>query len=154
MQTAPNASTDGRITGFFRHDQATNPKHDSSNAKNANTGGGTLINMGPYAETRIKDLELMQGKVSLSGILVNIGEDSLIIDDGTGQATIIVDPEKAAEFALNTLVRVLGIKASHGDAAISAEIIQDLTGIDKYLYNNIRNKLLDEKKEDETQQED
>tara|TARA_Y100000310_G_C20454118_1_gene702202 strand:- start:552 stop:881 length:330 start_codon:yes stop_codon:yes gene_type:complete len=104
----------------------------------------------PYSEVQIKNLS-DEDKISLSGILVNVTGSSFVLDDGTGQVTVLGDENQIKELKPNSFLRVMGMKIPSQDNTMNAEIIQDLSGIDKYLYNKVRNALFNGKKEEQSE---
>ena len=103
--------------------------------------------MKPYKEVQVENLTESDDKVSLSGILVSTAGSSFVMDDGTGQVIVLSDEEQVSRLKTNSFLRVMGMKLPSQENTVNAEIIQDLLGIDKYLYNKVRKAILNGKKE-------
>ena len=94
----------------------------------------------PYKEKLIKELSEYDINVAISGIIVNRGKNTFILDDGTSQVSIY--SENIPDYAY---VRVFGrVIPFENDLEIQAQIIQDLSLIDKDLYNKYK-KFLNQK---------
>jgi len=88
----------------------------------------------PYKEKLINDITLEDSKVAVSGVVVSRGEGSFLIDDGTGQ--IVINSENAPNFEY---IRVFGnVMDFNGTIVINADIMQDLSRIDKKIYKRIK----------------
>lgn len=83
-----------------------------------------------YKETFIKDLK-ENSKVSISGFIVEKNENSIIIDDTTGNLPVIIQ----TDLNLNDFVRVFGLYSNN---QLQAYIIQDLNNVNKNIYNKIK----------------
>ena len=86
-----------------------------------------------FVERTIQSLKREDMKVAVSGIVVDKGNSSFMIDDGSGQAGIIYE----GEIENGKYVRVFGRLANFENKEIAAEFIQDLDGIDKKLHRKI-----------------
>jgi len=85
----------------------------------------------PYREKEIKNISKKDILISVSGVVVNKGESSFMIDDGSGQVAVLYDKSVNE----GDYVRVLGMVI--GDGEIKAEIVQDLNKIDKKLHRKV-----------------
>ena len=86
----------------------------------------------PFKPKRISEIQ-SGDKVSVVGTVVDVGNNEFILDDGTGQATVMFDsmPEP------NRIYRVFG-KAYVGDSvSIRADIIQPMDKLNIPLYKKI-----------------
>ncbi|AJF62612.1 MAG: hypothetical protein QT11_C0001G0469 [archaeon GW2011_AR20] len=83
-----------------------------------------------YKETFINKLE-NNSKVSISGFIIEKNENSIIVDDNTGTLPIIIQ----TTLSLNTFVRVFGY---YNNGQLQGNLIQDLTQINKQLYNKVK----------------
>ncbi len=90
----------------------------------------------PFKEKKINEITQDDIKVRFVGMVIEKGEDVLVVDDGTGQ--VKVSAENAGSFGINSNVRVFGrVIPVEGGVEISAEIVQDMTGADIGLYRRI-----------------
>lgn len=108
--------------------------------------------MKPYIDSQI--VNLTDEKVTITGLLVSKSETSFVLDDGTGQLTVLSSPEAVEPLPINCFLRIYGTKIGSQEGTINAEIIQNLSGIDKYLYNQVRNTILNGKKEGEQKEQE
>jgi len=83
-----------------------------------------------YKETFINKLE-NNSKVSISGFIIEKNENSIIVDDNTGTLPIVIQ----TTLSLNTFVRVFGY---YNNGQLQGNLIQDLTQINKQLYNKVK----------------
>ena len=83
-----------------------------------------------YKETSINKLE-DNSKVSISGFIIEKNENSIIVDDNTGTLPIVIQ----TTLSLNTFVRVFGY---YNNGQLQGNLIQDLTQINKQLYNKVK----------------
>jgi len=91
-----------------------------------------------YKESFIKDLNLNSPKITISGLIVSKEENYLMIDDNTG----IVQVEIENDLNVNDYARVFGILMEfNGKKVLKGEIIQDLSKVNKKLYQKIRDLL-------------
>ncbi|SRR3989344_1855851 len=92
----------------------------------------------PFIEKNIKDLDIKDIKVSISGIIIDKTENSVILEDGTGQINVSIE----TELPVNSYVRVLGRVLPYDDSLeVHGEIIQDFSKIDKLLYKKVKSLL-------------
>ena len=95
------------------------------------------IQIKPFAEKFVKDLKIEDLKVAVSGIIVNRTENSFLLDDGTGQIRVIGENLPVYEY-----VRIFGNLTNLDEGLVlQAEIVQDLSKIDKNLHKKIKSML-------------
>ena len=91
----------------------------------------------PFAEKFVKDLKAEDLKVAVSGVIVNKSENSFLLDDGTGQIRVISENVPNYEYT-----KVFGNLSNLEEGLVlQAEIVQDLSKIDKNLYKKIKSML-------------
>lgn len=83
-----------------------------------------------YRETFINELK-ESSKVSISGFIVQKNENSIVIDDNTGTLPVIIQ----TNLELNKFVRVFGYFSNN---QLQADLIQDLSDVNKQLYNRVK----------------
>ncbi len=94
-----------------------------------------------YIEKDIKDICKEDFNVSVTGVIVNKGTNSFILDDKTGQIQVITEDNN---FELNTFVRVFArVVPLEEGIQLHSIAVQDLSKIDKFLYNKIKRLLHD-----------
>lgn len=92
----------------------------------------------PYVEKNIKDLDKQDIKIAISGIIINKEEESLILDDGTGQINVYI----STDLPINTYIRILGrLLPFENGFELQGDIIQDFSKIDKLLYRKVKSLL-------------
>lgn len=97
-----------------------------------------MIYREPYREKYIKDLDGEDSFVSISGIIVSKDDNNVILDDNTGRISVNINIGKVGQF-----VRVFGrILPFEEGIQIQGEVLQDLSEMDKFLYNKVRELLL------------
>ena len=88
-----------------------------------------------YRESFIKDLNLENNKVSVSGFVVSKDANSLVIDDKTGILQIDIENE----LNLNDYARAFGNLIKVDDKLIlKCDFIQNLNEINKELHGKIK----------------
>jgi RNase P/RNase MRP subunit p29 len=85
-----------------------------------------------FVERFIKNIN--EPRVSISGTVVSVDENGFVLDDKTGQ--IVVFSNKKVE--QGRYVRVFGNYLGEG---VKAEVIQDLSSVDKELHRKIIEKM-------------
>ena len=96
--------------------------------------------MTSFVEKRIKNLTSEDSLVAVSGIVVNLGSKSFMIDDGTGQAGIYFENYNLEE---GNYVRVFGrISKVNDSVEVQANFVQTLDDMDKNFHRQIIEKLL------------
>ncbi len=86
-----------------------------------------------FTERLIKDLNRDDLKVAVSGVVVDKGERSFMIDDGTGQVGVFFE----GNIENGRYVRVFGRLVNLDSKEIEAEFVQDLNKIDKKLHRRV-----------------
>jgi len=92
----------------------------------------------PFIEKNINNLDIKDIKVAISGLIIDKANDSIILDDGTGQVKVNID----TNLEINSYARVFGRVLPYEDGLeIYGEIIQDFSKIDKLLYKKVKSLL-------------
>lgn len=92
----------------------------------------------PFIEKNINDINDNDTYIAISGMVINKGENSFMLDDGTGQIPVVMEFNTLTDF-----VRVFGrIAVNENGYYLEGEIIQDLSKIDKFLYKKVKQLLL------------
>ncbi len=90
----------------------------------------------PFKEIEIKDLDKGDIKISVTGILVSKNENSLVMDDGTGNVLVFID----TPLEVNSFCKVFGtVLPQEEGLAIQGQVIQDLSSVNQDLYKKMRN---------------
>jgi len=90
----------------------------------------------PYIEKQISSINAKDINLAISGIAISKTGSSFVIDDGTGQLAVLANDLEIIE---NKYIRVFGILISHENGfELQADIIQDLSKIDTFLYNKVK----------------
>ncbi|MEK6909675.1 MAG: hypothetical protein AABW61_01200 [Candidatus Aenigmatarchaeota archaeon] len=84
-----------------------------------------------YIPKQISEVKPTDSRVSLIGNVVNVGENSFILDDGTGKIEVI--SEMPVE--RNKLFRVF---CSVIDEKLKADVVQDMEGLDLNLFKKVK----------------
>ncbi len=84
----------------------------------------------PYKETFVNELK-ENSKVAVSGFIIEKNENSIVINDSTGNLPIIIQ----TNLGLNTFVRIFGY---YSNGSLQANFIQDLNNINKQIYNKAK----------------
>lgn len=84
----------------------------------------------PYKETFINELH-ENSKVSISGFIVDKKENSIVVNDNTGNLAVIIQ----TNINLNSFVRIFGYYINN---ELQAHLIQDLSDTNKQLYNKVK----------------
>lgn len=92
-----------------------------------------------FIERAIGNLKKEDLKVAVSGVVVDKGKRSFMIDDGTGRAGVFFE----GEITNGKYVRVFGRLVNFENKEIAAEFIQDLDKIDKRLHKKLLEMLAD-----------
>ncbi|MEK6835919.1 MAG: hypothetical protein AABX55_02755 [Nanoarchaeota archaeon] len=90
--------------------------------------------MQAYQEKFIKDLTKQDTKVAVSGFIVDKNNNSIIVDDNTGSIPVIIE----TNLNLNNFVRVFGTLIYSNEPQLQAHLIQDLTNVNKQLYQKVK----------------
>ena len=141
MQSVQNVITTKHIIGLFKLGLEMKPRQGSLNVQNVVTGGGLMTENRTYIEKKINQLTEKDLNVSISGIIVDKGPNSFVLDDKTDQIQVIAEN---IEFEPNSFVRVLArVVPLEEGIQLHAVAVQNFSKIDKFLYNKIRNLLHD-----------
>lgn len=91
----------------------------------------------------IQDIRVEDKRVSIAGIVVEKREAELVIDDGTGQATVIFDnPGWLEGVQIGSVVKVMGMPMeAEGGMEIHANLLQRAGGLDLKLYQRAMEEL-------------
>lgn len=94
----------------------------------------------PAVSKKIEDIEPEEDiRVRILGTVLEIKEDSAIIDDGSKSVEAFFDQEELETMEENQRVRVLGRVLPTPDSfEIQAEIVQDMSDLNLELYNKVK----------------
>ena len=92
-----------------------------------------------FIERTINSLKKEDLKVAVSGVVVDKGKSSFMIDDGTGRAGVFFE----GNILDAKYVRVFGRLVNFENKEIEAEFIQDLDKIDKRLHKKLLEMFVD-----------
>ena len=92
----------------------------------------------PTSEKSISEITPEDIRVGIIGTVIDVSDDKIMIDDGTGTIEVILDEENLKKVSQGKLVRIIGRVASDGGMKINGEIVQDFSGFDIELYNKIK----------------
>lgn len=84
-----------------------------------------------YATKQISEVSPRDSRVSIIGNVVNVGENSFILDDGTGKIEVISE----IPVERNKLFRVF---CSVIEEKLKADIVQDMEGLDLNLLKKVK----------------
>jgi len=84
-----------------------------------------------YIPKQISEVSPKDSRVSITGNVVNAGENSFVLDDGTGKIEVISD----IPVGRNKLVRVF---CSVVEEKLKADIVQDVEGLDSNLFKKVK----------------
>ncbi len=94
----------------------------------------------PSIERKISEIKEEDVRVRIMGFIIDKDSENqiVVIDDGTGRAIVFVDEEVLKRLEEGQLVRVIG-KVKKGETIeIFAEVVQDFSGLDLNLYEQVR----------------
>ena len=90
----------------------------------------------PAVQKTIREITEKDIRLRLVGTVIDYQNGSLLLDDGTGQAEIVSEqPVKTGNF-VRVFTRVLQLENNY---ELRAEVVQDLSNMDKQLYKRIYN---------------
>jgi hypothetical protein len=95
----------------------------------------------PGKERQISEISEKDYRVLVLGTIVDLDEadSSALLDDGTARAILLfADPEQLGAVKEGERVRVIGKARREGEVEIEVEIIQDMSGLDLGLYEQVR----------------
>jgi len=103
----------------------------------------------PAKPKNINEIRVEDKRVSAVGMVVEKRDSELVIDDGTGQATVVFDnPSLLENVEVKSIVRVFGTPMeAQGGMEIHADVLQRMDGIDLKLYRKAKEELKDLEKE-------
>jgi molybdate-binding protein len=89
-----------------------------------------------YLPKKISDIDSNDTRIRITGIVIEITDNNILIDDGSGSIRVSVNsPELLENISINSLIRIYGlvVPAENG-FEIRANIIQDLSDLDINLF--------------------
>src|SRR3989338_5722131 len=90
----------------------------------------------PGRDRLIADIKQDDIRVRVVGMIIDKVGDSLILDDGSGKVTVMLDAP--TEFGIKHQVRVLGrVMQADGGGEIHGEVLQDMAKLNMPLYRKI-----------------
>jgi RNase P/RNase MRP subunit p29 len=95
---------------------------------------------GPAIPKRVSELRAGDERVRVVGMVVNKGESEFVLDDGSGQLTVLLeDPSLVVEIGVGSKVRVFGSPMeAEGGIELHADILQKADSLDLKLYEEVR----------------
>lgn len=98
----------------------------------------------PAITRKIAEIKEADIRVRLVGKVIDRNESAIVLDDGTGTAEIVIEPEtvnKAGDLDLHDFLRVFcRVIPLEKKIELRAEIIQDMTNLDVELYRKVFDK--------------
>lgn len=98
----------------------------------------------PARPRRISEISEEDDQVRVVGLVVDDGESSLLLDDGTGRLNVLFDdPSSVEDVEVGSKIRVFGTPLSLEDEGfeLHAEFFQDFDELDLDLYKRVREKV-------------
>ncbi|MEM2907777.1 MAG: OB-fold nucleic acid binding domain-containing protein [Candidatus Hadarchaeales archaeon] len=94
-------------------------------------------------DRRISEIRIGDERVRVVGLVIDKGDSEFVLDDGSGQITVIFeDPAIAERISIGSKVRVFGAPFNAGDVLeLHAEIVQRVDGLDLELYEEVRREI-------------
>ena len=89
----------------------------------------------PAIERTIKGIKETDIRVKLYGSVIETAEDSILLDDGTGQVKVATEGLKIPSQNVMVVGKVI---AFENGVEIKGEIINDATGLDRALLEKVR----------------
>jgi len=91
----------------------------------------------PSVEKNIKDINQGDMRLRILGTVIDKKENKIVVDDGTGQLSVVFDEPVNAE--LNQIIRVFGKVIPNTDGfELQADFYQDMKDVDINLYRKIQ----------------
>ena len=91
--------------------------------------------MPAYKEKFINEITIKDIKIAVSGLIINKDDNLIFIDDGTG----VIAANIETSLPINSFVKVFGYLINNGEEMqIQGQLIQDLTQVNKKLYNKVK----------------
>ena len=84
-----------------------------------------------YTPKQISEVNPSDSRVSILGKIINISDNSFILDDDSGKIEIVSDVQTEK----NKLVRVF---CSVGEEKLKADIVQNMEGLDLNLFKKVK----------------
>ena len=84
-----------------------------------------------YTQKQISEVSPTDSRVSIMGSVVNAGDNSFILDDGTGK----IEVSSEIPVGRNKLFRVF---CSVIDEKLKADVVQDVEGLDVELFKKVK----------------
>jgi hypothetical protein len=119
----------------------------SENKTNPNDEIQQFSRTQPFIEVNIAELTT-SGKYKIIGTVMEIFDNSIIIDDGTDQLTIFFDDTPEEKPKEGDLIRVFGYLELEPNKQLKALIVQDISGINLETYQQIKDLEQSLRKED------
>ncbi len=89
-----------------------------------------------YVEKHINNIKETDTNLAISGMIISKTDSSFVMDDSTGQLVVLNNDLEVIE---NKYIRIFGRLIYHGENfELQADIIQDLSKIDTFLYNKVK----------------
>ncbi len=90
-----------------------------------------------------KDIEEIEPKddirVRIIGTVIDVDEDSVTVDDGTGTVEVFLEEDDLDDVEENQRIRVLGrVLPTPESFEIQGEIVQDFEDVDPELYDRVK----------------
>ena len=97
----------------------------------------------PAKPRRISEISKEDEQVRVVGFIVDDGESSLLLDDGSGRLNVVFDdPSLISDVEVGNKIRVFGTPLSIDDGfELHAEIVQEFDDLDLDLYKEVREKV-------------
>lgn len=89
----------------------------------------------PAVEKTIADIKETDIRVKLYGSVIETAEDSILLDDGTGQVKVATENLKIPSQNVMVVGKVIAFESG---VEIKGEIISDATGLDRGLLEKVR----------------
>lgn len=97
----------------------------------------------PARDRRISEIRIADERVRIVGLVVEKRNAEFVIDDGSGQITVLFDDPTLAEgVSIGSKVRVFGAPLNAGNILeLHAEIVQKVDRLDLELYEEVRREI-------------
>jgi hypothetical protein len=94
----------------------------------------------PARDRKISEIKIGDERVRILGLVIDKKDAEFVLDDGSGQITVLFDEPALAEgISAGSKVRVFGMPLTAGDVReLRAEIIQKVDRLDLELYEEVR----------------
>jgi len=96
-----------------------------------------------YVPKKISEIDIANdSRVRITGTVVDVSENTMLIDDGSGTVSVVIDDAIELELEtikVNSLIRVFGVVLPiENKFEIRANVIQKLTGLDINLFKKVQ----------------